>query len=147
MHPTNRKLFLIVTALIETGLGLCLLFLPALPFAILLGLEPAAVETLFVGRVAGAALLAIGVASWMARADTFTPAQFGLLTGLLIYDATAAILLVFAGTVLKMIGVMLWPAVALHAVLAAWCLSCLRPDGFVSGSRGEGADRATPKRN
>jgi len=97
--------------------------------------------------VAGAALLAIGVASWMARADTLTPAQSGLLTGLLIYDATAAILLVFAGTVLKMIGVMLWPAVALHAVLAAWCLSCLRLYGFVSDSRGEGADRATPKRN
>ena len=145
MHATNRKLFLVVTALLETPLGLCLLFLPALPFAILLGLEPAAAETLFVGRIAGAALLAIGVASWIARADTLTPAQFGLLTGLLIYDATAAILLVYAGTVLKMVGVLLWPAVALHAVLAAWCLSCLRPDRFVSSSRGEGVDRAAPK--
>jgi hypothetical protein len=145
MHATNRKLFLVLTALIEITLGLCLLFLPAIPLAILLGLEPAALEALFVGRVAGAALLAIGVASWMARADTLTPAQFGLLTGLLIYDATAAILLVFAGTVLKMIGVLLWPAVALHAVLAAWCLSCLRPNGFVGNSRGQGADRATPK--
>jgi hypothetical protein len=144
MHATNRKLFLVITALIEAPLGLCLVFLPALPLAVLLGLESAAVEALFVGRVAGAALLAIGVASWMAKADTLTPAQFGLLTGILIYDATAAILLVFAGTVLKMIGVMLWPAVALHAVLAAWCLSCLRPDRFSSNSR-EGADRATPK--
>jgi hypothetical protein len=129
MPATNRKLFLVLTTLIETPLGLCLIFLPALPLGILLGLQPAAVETLFVGRVAGAALLALGVASWMARADTLTPAQFGLLTGLLIYDATAAILLVFAGTVLKMNGTLLWPAVALHSVLAAWCLSCLRPDG------------------
>jgi hypothetical protein len=145
MHASNRKLFLVVTALLETPLGLCLLFLPALPFALLLGFESAAVETLFVGRVAGAALLAIGVASWMARADTLAPAQFGLLTGLLIYDTTAALLLVYAGTVLKMIGILLWPAVALHTGLAAWCLSCLRPDGFVSDSRGEGADRATPK--
>ena len=145
MHATNRKLFLVITALLETALALSLLLLPSLPLVILLGLEPAAVETLFVGRVAGAALLAIGVASWMARADTLARAQFGLLTGLLIYDATAAILLVFAGTVLKMNGVLLWPAVALHAVLAAWCLSCLRPHGFVSNSRGEGADRATPK--
>jgi hypothetical protein len=147
MHTTNRKLFLVATALIEAPLGLCLIFLPALPFALLLGLEPAAVETLFVGRVAGAALLAIGVASWMARADPLAPAQFGLLTGLLIYDAIAAILLVFAGSVLKMSGVLLWPAVALHAILAAWCLTCLRPDGFVRNSRGEGVDHATPKRN
>jgi hypothetical protein len=135
MHATNRKLFLVITALIEAPLGLCLVFLPALPLAVLLGLESAPVEALFVGRVAGAALLAIGVASWMAKADTFTPAQFGLLSGILIYDATAAILLVFAGTVLKMTGVMLWPAVGLHAVLAAWCLSCLRPDSVISKSR------------
>ena len=146
MHATNRKLFLVTTALIEAPLGLCLLFLPAIPLAILLGLDPAAVETLFVGRVAGAALLAIGVASWMARADT-SHAQFGLLTALLIYDAAAAILLVFAGTVLKMIGVLLWPAVALHAVLAAWCLTCLRPHGLVRNSPRESVDHATPKRN
>jgi hypothetical protein len=145
MHATNRKLFLITTALLETALGLSLLLLPSLPLVILLGLEPAAVETLFVGRVVGAALLAIGVASWMARTDALTSAQFGLLTGLLIYDAIAAILLVFAGTVLKMIGVMLWPAVALHAVLAVWCLSCLRQGRFASNSRGEGADRSTLK--
>jgi hypothetical protein len=145
MHATNRKLFLVITALLETAIGLSLLFLPALPMAVLLGLEPATVETLFVGRVAGAALLAIGIASWIARVDTFTPALFGLLTGLFIYDATAAILLVFAGTVLKMIGVLLWPTVALHAALAAWCLSCLRADRFVNNSRSEDAKRATPK--
>jgi hypothetical protein len=81
----------------------------------------------------------------MARVDALTPAQFGLLTGLLIYDVIAAILLVFAGTVLNMIGVLLWPAVALHAVLAAWCLSCLLPGRFAGNSRGEAADRATPK--
>jgi hypothetical protein len=145
MHATNRKLFLGLTALLEAPLGLLLLFLPSLPLVVLLGLESAALETLFVGRVLGAALLAIGVASWMARTDALTSAQLGLLTGLLIYDATAAILLVFAGTVLKMIGVILWPAVALHAVLAVWCLSCLRQGGFASNSRGEAADRATLK--
>jgi hypothetical protein len=144
MHATNRKFFLVITSLTETPLGLCLLLLPAPVLTILLGLEPAAVETLFVSRVTGAALLAIGVASWMARADALTPAQHGLLTGLLIYDATAAILLAYAGAVLKMIGVLLWPAVALHAVLAAWCLSCLFSDGFVS-TREDRADRATPK--
>ena len=126
MHATNRKLLLLVTALVEAATGLCLLILPAVLFAILLGLEQPTVDTIFVGRIAGAALLAIGIASWMARNDTRTPAQRGLLTGILIYDAAAAILLAYAGAVLEMSGVLLWPAVALHAILAVWCFSCLR---------------------
>lgn len=141
MNATKRKFFLVVTAMLEAPLGVSLVLLPAFPLAILIGLDPAAVETLFVGRVAGAALIAIGIASWMARADPSTAAQFGLLTGLLVYDATAALLLVYAATVLKMSGVLLWPAVALHAVLAAWCLSCLRPDELMGSSRNEGVDR------
>jgi hypothetical protein len=126
MHATNRMLFLVVTAFVEAATGLCLLFLPAVLFAFLLGLEKAAVDAIFVGRIAGAALLAIGVASWMARNDTRTPAQLRLLTGILVYDAAASMLLAYAGAVLEMIGVLLWPAVALHAILAVWCFSCLR---------------------
>jgi hypothetical protein len=126
MYATKRKLFLVITAFVEAATGLCLLILPAVLFAILLGLEQASTEAIFVGRIAGAALLAIGIASWMARTDTLTPAQLGLLIGILVYDTAASMLLAFAGAVLKMSGVLLWPAVALHAVLAVWCFSCLR---------------------
>ena len=66
------------------------------------------------------ALLAIGVASWMARKDELNPSLSGLLVGILIYNTAVAILLVYAGAVLKMTGVMLWPTVAFHAVLAVW---------------------------
>ena len=89
-------------------------------------LERATVDTIFIGRIAGAALLAIGIASWMARSDTPTPAQLGLLTGIFVYNTTTSMLLAFAGAVLKMVGILLWPAVALHAILAVWCFSCLR---------------------
>jgi len=126
MHASNPKLFLATTAFVEAATGLCLLILPVVPFAILLGLEHASTEAIFIGRIAGAALLAIGIASWMARTDTLTRAQLGLLTGILVYDMAASILLVFAATVLKLIGILLWPAVALHAVLAIWCFRCLR---------------------
>ena len=84
---------------------------------------------------ADGALLGIGVASWMAAADTLTPAQLGLLSGILIYDAAASMLLAFAGAVLKMNGVLLWPAVGLHAVLAVWCFICLLPDNIARFSR------------
>jgi hypothetical protein len=126
MHATNRKLLLLITALVEAATGLCLLILPAMLFAVLLGLERATVDTIFIGRIAGAALLAIGIASWMARSDTPTPAQLGLLTGIFVYNTTTSMLLAFAGAVLKMVGILLWPAVALHAILAVWCFSCLR---------------------
>jgi hypothetical protein len=66
----------------------------------------------------------------MARNDTRTPAQLGLLTGILIYNVAASMLLAFAGAVLEMTGVLLWPAVAVHAILAVWCFGCLRPDSI-----------------
>jgi hypothetical protein len=116
---------MIVTALVETGTGLLLLVWPALVFALLLGWRQAAPETLLIGRVAGAAVISIGVASWLARHDARAPAQLGVLAGLLTYNVLAAFLLAFAGTGLKMVGVMLWPAVVYHAMLAAWCVACL----------------------
>ena len=128
MTSANCKLFLSVTALVEAVAGLCLLILPAVVFAVLLGSDHATVDATFVGRLAGAALLAISIASWMARPDTRTPAQIGLLTGILVYNAAATLLLVYAGAVLKMMGVLLWPAVVIHAILSVWCFGCLRSE-------------------
>jgi len=65
----NRKLFLVVIAVVEALTGLGLLLVPSVPFALLLGSASGAVDAIFVGRIAGAALLAIGIASWMARND------------------------------------------------------------------------------
>jgi hypothetical protein len=126
MSARNSKLFLSVTAFVEAATGLCLLALPAVLFAVLRGLDPSSGDAIFVGRLAGAALLAIGTASWMARADTRTPAHLGLLTGILVYNAAATLLLAYAGAVLKMVGVLLWPAVAIHAILAVWCFRSLQ---------------------
>jgi hypothetical protein len=122
----HRAALFIVTAVLEVGIGLLLLLVPAVPLAVLLGVEQAAPEALLVARIAGAALLAIGVASWLARGDERSAAQVGLLTGILIYDVGAAGLLAYAGIGLGMAGLALWPAVALHAVLAVWSLQSLR---------------------
>ncbi|QKC83449.1 hypothetical protein [Mesorhizobium sp. NZP2077] len=116
----KRKLFLVVVAAVEAATGLGLLLRPSVGFALLLGLEGAAVEAIFVGRVAGAALVAIGVASWMARKDELNPSLFGLLIGILIYNTAVSILLLYAVAALKIAGVMLWPTVVFHALLAVW---------------------------
>jgi hypothetical protein len=120
-----RVHLLVVTAFGEGGIGLLLLVVPSVPLALLLGVERAAPETLFVARLTGAALVALGVACWLARTDRGRPALLGLLAGVLIYDVAAAVLLSYAGSVLSMVGLALWPAVVLHAALAFWCIACL----------------------
>ena len=121
----------IVSALIEVGAGLALLVVPSVPLALLLGVSVAVPEALLVSRVTGGALLAIGVASWLARDDRQGPAQRGLLIGLLIYDGVAAALLGYAGLATGMAGPLLWPAVLLHTALGVWCLVGLyvKPQG------------------
>jgi hypothetical protein len=123
MHRTG---LLIVTAVAEAGTGLVLLFLPSILFSVLLGVSSPASEAVFIARIFGVALLAIGVGCWLARSDPIGSAQRGVLTGVLIYDVGAAALLAYAGLALNMAGIALWPAVVLHTALAVWCLTCLR---------------------
>ena len=56
------------------------------------------------------------------------PAQLGLLTGILVYNAAATMLFAYAQAVLRMIGVLLWPAAAIHAFLAVWCFRWLQSE-------------------
>lgn len=120
----HRAWFLLVTAFIEVGASLPLIVLPAAPIERLLGVSQAAPEAEVIARLAGGALLAIGVTCLLARNDQPSSAQLGVLTGVLIYDVVAAALLAYVGSVLGMAGIALWPAVALHTALAAWCVSC-----------------------
>jgi hypothetical protein len=60
------------------------------------------------------------------RKDEHSRAGLGVLVGILIYDLGVAKLLIYAAVGLKMVGVALWPAVAVHAVLAVWCLLSFR---------------------
>jgi hypothetical protein len=120
-----RASFLIVTAIGEGGTGLLLLLLPSVPVALLLGTDHVAPEVSVCARVAGAALLALGVACWLGRSDNPSSAQLGLLVAMLIYDGAAAGILAYTGLYLGLVGLALWPAVILHAALAVWCVACL----------------------
>jgi hypothetical protein len=122
---SQGKLF-IATAIIEVGTGLSLVSLPALAIGLLLGVREPSPEALIVGRVGGAALLAIGVACWLARDDRGGRSQHGLLWGMLIYNLGACAVLTSAGSMLRMAGVALWPGVVLHAAMAIWCAVNLR---------------------
>jgi hypothetical protein len=120
-----RPLF-IVTALIEVGIGLALLASPALTASILIGAPFDTPAALVVGRVAGAALLALGLACWLAQNDEHGRAAKGLKASLLLYNVAAAVVLIYGGLGLRLFGVGLWPAAVLHVVMAAWCVTNLR---------------------
>jgi hypothetical protein len=110
----RRKIFAFA-AVVEVGTGLALLIDPALVVALLLGgNESSAAVPL--GRILGAALLALGLAFWQGRQrDGGGAAVFG---AMLIYNALIALYLAYLGTVGHLGGSLLWPAVALHAVVA-----------------------------
>jgi hypothetical protein len=120
------RTLLMVTAFVETPIGLVLLVSPALVVAFLLGVSLDAPAPLIVGRIAGAALLSLSVACWLARDDGPSRAPRGLVAAMLLYNCAAGAVLANAAAGVRLVGVLMWPAVAVHAVLAVWCIACLR---------------------
>ena len=120
------KKLLITTAVLESATGLGLVASPVLLATLLLGGGLDTPAALNVARVAGVALLAIGVACWLARNDGASRAARGLVSGLLIYNLGAGALFAQAGLALQPAGMGVWGVVVIHAVMAAWCIICLK---------------------
>jgi hypothetical protein len=120
MTPTQ---FFVVTAAMEVGAGVVLLVAPALVIRLLFGSSD--IQTgVAIGRLAGAALVSLGAASWWARIDGGSAASRGLIGALLIYNA-AVVALILAAT-FGPPGPILWAIVALHGAMAFWGVRLLR---------------------
>ena len=113
-----------ITAIIESTTGIALLVVPALVASILLGGGLESPAGLTMARVAGAALIALGVACWLVRNDAQSQAARGVILAMLFCNAGAVAVLTYAGLSLKLSGLGLWPVVLLHAALMVWCLVC-----------------------
>jgi hypothetical protein len=102
-------------ALVEVGTGLVLTIDPAIVVSLLLGAEVSGAGAML-GRCFGIALLALGLACWprRQRCESGLPAFRAMLT----YNAMIALYLAYLGTVEELWGLLLWPGVALHAVVA-----------------------------
>jgi hypothetical protein len=122
------KQLLIATAAIEVGAGLALVCWPSATVVLLLGSPLDTPAAISLGRVAGAALLALGFACWLARHDEQSRAARGSVSAMVLYNLGAVLVLGAARVQLRPVGVALWPAVVLHAAMAAWCIVSLRSE-------------------
>lgn len=118
MSETSRNTLakiLTFAALVEVGTGVALAIDPAIVVTLLLGADADATVRV-VGRCFGIALLALGLACWprRQRCEAGSPAFGAMLT----YNALIALYLAYLGTVEELRGLLFWPALVLHAVVA-----------------------------
>ena len=116
---------LTVSAVLEAVVGVALLTSSSVP-VLLLGAPLDTAPGVIVGRVAGAALLSLGVACWLSRHGIPSSASSGLVAALVIYNVLVAGVLAYSGLSLGLRGGALWPAVAIHVALAIWSAACVR---------------------
>jgi hypothetical protein len=102
------KKVLIFAAVGEAATGVALLIVPSLVGWLLLGEELTGIA-IPVARVAGIALIALGVACWPG------PPRVGMLT----YSLGVTLYLGYLGFAGSLTGILLWPAVVLHLILTA----------------------------
>jgi len=99
---------LVLAALAEAATGAGLIILPSLVGRLLLGEDLAGIAVT-IARVAGIALIALGIACWPGPP----------LVGMLAYSTAAMAYLAYLGVAGIASGILLWPAVALHVLLSA----------------------------
>lgn len=69
------------------------------------------------GRLAGIALVGFALASWPVPATAHPPSS--TVCALLVHNVLTTIYLCYLGAAGKLVGLLLWPAAAMHAGLAA----------------------------
>jgi hypothetical protein len=111
---TLRKI-LAFAVVVEVGTGLVLMIDPEIVVALLLGVDISG-GGILLGRYFGIALLALGLACLPIRqcGESGSPPFRAMLT----YNVLIAVYLAYLGTVAHLKGLLLWPVVALHAVMA-----------------------------
>lgn len=121
------KKILLLAAGAEAATGTALVLFPSLTIRLLFGAGVAGVGEV-IGRIAGIALIGLGVACW--PVGTTVPALRGMVT----YGVLVTAFLAYVGVQGASVGLLLWGAVGAHTLLVALLL-LLR---FRHGATGDG---------
>lgn len=121
----NKKL-LMVSAMAEAGAGIALLALPLVIVGLLIGSTLDSAAALAVARLAGAALVTLGLVCWFGSRDAGSRAAAGIVAAMLFYNISVIAILLYVRMGVDLGGPGTWPAIIAHAALAAWCLACVR---------------------
>lgn len=117
------KSLLTITAILEGATGLALVFAPSLLASSLLGTTLIDPTAIIIAKLAGVALITIGLACWFSRKEAQSTI---MLQTMLVYNLLSISVLVYSAQIVKISGQGLWPAVLLHLLLLGWCFSCLK---------------------
>jgi hypothetical protein len=113
-YNTLSKILAFAT-IVEVGTGLALMIDPRFVVGLLVGPNTPS-EEIPMGRLPGIAIFALGLACWPSRhhGECGSPA----FRAMLVYNVLIALFLVYLFKVGHLGGVLLWPGVALHAIVA-----------------------------
>jgi hypothetical protein len=123
-----QRTLLAIAAVVEALAGLGLTLTPDVTMQLLFGGRTDGVG-MMMGRVAGVALLALGVTCWRARADSGGEARVGTVWAITLYNAGAGVLLVLFAVTGQAAGLGVWSAGLIHLAFAAGFLASQRRRG------------------
>lgn len=104
-----------LAACLEIVVGVTLILVPGFACQLLFA-APLTGDGVPISRFAGIGLLSLGIAYWSTSA---TSPPRGSILGLLVFNVATAMLLAWVGMTAAFHGILLWPAVLLHAGIGA----------------------------
>ena len=111
-----KQVVLAVAAAAEAATGVVLIAYPPIVVQLLFGVDIDGIS-IMMSRITGIALISLGVACW--PGNSAVQQLYGMLT----YSTLAMLYLMYIGVRGEAVGLLLWPAVVLHASLVALLLA------------------------
>ena len=118
----NVKLLLEVMAFINVIAGLALIGIPVFLSGAVLGFPISEPGAIVVSRVAGAAILSLGIVCWMLISEARSRTGKSLVTGMAVFNTLLMLVMVYAITIQNISSPGLWVVVLVYSVLAGWCI-------------------------
>jgi len=119
-----RKL-LNLSGYIEAGAGAAVAAFPSATVKLLLGPPHESPAAAALGRLAGAAPVALSVACWRGGFNAQSCAARGVVTAMVINNFGAVLILDAVGLASRPVRIALWPAILIHVVRTRWTIASL----------------------